>query len=420
MPNLLIRGGRPLRGAVRVGGRKNSAVAVLPAALLAQSESIIENLPHIDDVAVYLDILRAMGVKITQHRTGNGTFGLDPSSLSAGIAAPQDLVKRMRASYYLLGVLLGRFGQAEVCLPGGCDIGSRPIDQHLKGFRALGAEVSQEHGVVKLKASGGLTGADIYLDVASVGATINIMLAAVYADGTTIIENAAKEPHVVDVASYLNAAGARVQGAGTDVIRIKGVTSLPGCTHAIIPDDIEAATYMMAAGITRGDVQIENIIPKHLDPISAKLREAGLEVEENGDWIRVRGVARPRALHLKTLPYPGFPTDAGPPMSVLLSLAEGTSVVTEWAHDGRHKHLEELTRMGANVRVEGRTAIIEGVKGLSGAPVRATDLRAGAALVLAGLAAEGLTEVSGMEHVFRGYDQMPEKLAKLGADITSA
>lgn len=420
MPNLLIRGGRPLRGAVRVGGRKNSAVAVLPAALLAQSESTIENLPHIDDVAVYLDILRAMGVKITQHRTGNGTFKLDPSSLSAGIAAPQDLVKRMRASYYLLGVLLGRFGQAEVCLPGGCDIGSRPIDQHLKGFRALGAEVSQEHGVVKLKASGGLTGADIYLDVASVGATINIMLAAVYADGTTIIENAAKEPHVVDVASYLNAAGARVQGAGTDVIRIKGVTSLPGCTHAIIPDDIEAATYMMAAGITRGDVQIENIIPKHLDPISAKLREAGLEVEENGDWVRVRGVSRPRALHLKTLPYPGFPTDAGPPMSVLLSLAEGTSVVTEWAHDGRHKHLEELTRMGANVRVEGRTAIIEGVKGLSGAPVRATDLRAGAALVLAGLAAEGLTEVSGMEHVFRGYDQMPDKLAKLGADITSA
>ncbi len=417
MARLIIRGGKPLRGKVRVGGRKNSAVAVLPATLLADGPSTVENLPAIEDVRVYAEILTHLGCRVAgvPAPSGNGALVVDPRDF-AFAEIPYALTKRLRASYYLLGVMLARCGHAEVPLPGGCDIGLRPIDQHLKGFRALGAEVTIEHGVVRASAPR-LTGATVYLDVVSVGATINIMLAATLAEGTTIIENAAKEPHVVDLANYLNAAGARVQGAGTDVIRIRGVERLQGCTHAIIPDEIEAATYMIAGAATRGEVSVENVIPKHLDPVVAKLQEAGAEVEERGDVLSIRMDRRPRAVNVKTLPYPGFPTDVQQPITVLLSLAEGTSIVTESIWESRFKHVDELKRMGTNIRVEGRTAIIEGVDRLTGAPVRATDLRAGAALVIAALAAEGQTEISGIELVDRGYERATEKLIALGADV---
>lgn len=412
MAKLVVRGGRRLHGRIRIGGRKNSAVAVIPAALLARGPSVLENLPIIRDVDTYLAILRAMGVKVD--RLGPHTVRIDPRHLEP--VPPLELVKAMRASYYLLGVFLGRYGHAEVPLPGGCDIGQRPLDQHLKGLRALGAEVAIEHGVIRARADR-LVGAPIYLDVVSVGATINIMLAAVLAEGTTVIENAAKEPHIVDLANQLNAMGARVVGAGTDVIKIRGVPSLEGATHAIIPDEIEAATFMMATVATRGDVVLENVIPKHLDPITAKLREAGAEIEENGDWIRVTCTRRPRAVNVKTLPYPGFPTDAQQPMTALLSIAEGTSVVTDTIWEARFKHVDELQRMGTRIRVEGRTAVIDGVERLSGTHVRATDLRAGAALVVAGLLAEGETVISGIEHIERGYEFMHEKFSALGADL---
>ncbi|MFO7246641.1 MAG: UDP-N-acetylglucosamine 1-carboxyvinyltransferase [Thermaerobacter sp.] len=412
MANLVVRGGRRLHGRVRIGGRKNSAVAVIPAALLANGPSVLENLPVIRDVDTYIAILRAMGVKVD--RIGPHAIRIDPRHLEP--IPPPDLVKEMRASYYLLGVFLGRYGYAEVPVPGGCDIGQRPLDQHLKGLRALGADVTIEHGVIRARADR-LVGAPVYLDVVSVGATINIMLAAVLAEGTTVIENAAKEPHIVDVANLLNAMGARVVGAGTDVIKIRGVPRLKGASHAIIPDEIEAATFMMAAVATRGDVVVENVIPKHLDPITAKLREAGAEIEENGDWIRVTCSRRPTAVTVKTLPYPGFPTDAQQPMTALLSIAEGTSVVTDTIWEARFKHVDELQRMGTRIRVEGRTAIIDGVERLSGTHVRATDLRAGAALVVAGLVAEGETVIGGVEHIERGYELIHEKLGQLGADI---
>ncbi|HSW11127.1 MAG TPA: UDP-N-acetylglucosamine 1-carboxyvinyltransferase [Bacillota bacterium] len=418
MAKLIIEGGKPLRGRVRAGGRKNSAVAVLPAALLCDSPSRLENLPAIDDVTVYGDILQHLGCKVSAHPscTGNGAIMVDPGGLQPG-EIPYELTKRLRASYYLLGVMLARHGAAQVPLPGGCDIGLRPIDQHLKGLRALGADVSIEHGVVTAKARC-LTGTSIYLDVVSVGATINIMLAATLAQGTTVIENAAREPHVVDLANYLNAAGARVQGAGTDVIRVRGVNRLNGCAHAIIPDEIEAATYMIAAASTGGDVQVDNVIPKHLDPVIAKLQEVGAEVTEEGDSLRVRMSRRPRAVNVKTLPYPGFPTDAQQPMTVLLSVAEGTSIVTESIWESRFKHVDELKRMGTNIRVEGRTAIIEGVAQLTGAPVTASDLRAGAALVVAALAAQGETAISGIELVDRGYENVSEKLRGMGAEVS--
>ena len=414
---LIIQGERPLRGRVRAGGRKNSAVAVLPAALLCDSPSMLENLPGIDDVAVYGNILQHLGCKVSDYPsyTSNGTVIVDPGGLQPA-AIPHELTKRLRASYYLLGVMLARHGTAQVPLPGGCDIGLRPIDQHLKGLRALGADINIEHGVINARATC-LTGASIYLDVVSVGATINIMLAATLARGTTVIENAAREPHVVDLANYLNAAGARVQGAGTDVIRIRGVSHLNGCTHAIIPDEIEAATYMIAAACTGGDVQVDNVIPKHLDPVTAKLQEAGAEVTEEGDSLRVRMSRRPRAVNVKTLPYPGFPTDAQQPMTVLLSLAEGTSIVTENIWESRFKHVDELKRMGTNIRVEGRTAIIEGVDRLTGAPVTASDLRAGAALMVAALAAQGETTISGIELVDRGYENLLHKLRGIDADV---
>jgi len=414
LAKLVIRGGRPLKGVVRVGGRKNSAVAVLPAALLAsKGSSVIENLPDIRDVRVYLDILRHLGAEVEvldEHSVRiNATRAL-PRPVAYAVA------KKMRATYYLVGALLARFGEAEIAMPGGCDIGLRPIDQHIKGLTALEAEVTVEAGVIKARAER-LVGTTIYLDVVSVGATINIMLAASLAEGTTVLENAAREPHVVDLANYLNAMGARVVGAGTDVIKIRGAAELRGSPHAIIPDEIEAATYMIATVGTGGEVVVENVIPKHLEPITAKLREMGAEVIENGDWIKVRANGRPKAANIKTLPYPGFPTDAQQPMTALLAVAEGTSLVTETVWESRFRHVDELNRMGTNIRVEGRTAIVEGVEGLTGTSVAASDLRAGAALVVAGLIADGVTEIEGIEHIDRGYERIVEKLRGLGAEL---
>ncbi len=414
MSKLIIRGGKPLFGNVRVGGRKNSALAVIPATLMGDGPSILENIPDIADVNIYLNILRDMGVKVD--RLDSNTLSINPDSMHTEVV-PEDRAKKIRASYYLLGALLAKKGRVEVALPGGCDIGLRPIDQHIKGLKALGAKVEVEHGAIVASADK-LIGTNIYLDVVSVGATANIILAAVFAEGTTVIENAAKEPHIVDLANYLNAMGARVVGAGTDVIKIKGVEELHGATHAIIPDEIEAATFMMAAAATRGDVTIENIIPKHLDPITAKLREAGVEIEENGDKLRVIGKRRPSAVNVKTIPYPGFPTDAQQPMTAFLSISQGTSIVSETVWEGRFKHVDELQRMGTKIKVEGRTAIIEGVGELTGAPVRATDLRAGAALLIAGLIAKGETELSGVEHIERGYENVAAKFKDLGGDIT--
>ncbi|MCL6580175.1 MAG: UDP-N-acetylglucosamine 1-carboxyvinyltransferase [Firmicutes bacterium] len=419
MSKLVVRGGQRLVGRVRAGGRKNSAVAVLPAAaLLVDGPSVLDNVPDIQDVAVFCEILQAMGAGI-EVRPGNGS---EPQRLLirpgvGGDKAPPDrLVKRLRASYYLLGVLLARFGRAEVPFPGGCDIGTRNIDQHIKGFTALGATVWVEHGVVKAEARR-LVGAPVYLDVVSVGATINIMLAATLAEGTTIIENAAKEPHVVDLANYLNAAGARVKGAGTDTIKITGVERLAGADHALIPDEIEAATYMIAAAATGGDVTVENVIPKHLESVTAKLAETGATVEENGDSIRVVSTDRPRPVTVKTLPYPGFPTDAQQPITSLLSVASGTSIITETIFEGRFRHVDELKRMGSRITVEGRTAIVEGVDHLTGAEVTAPDLRGAAALVIAGLMARGDTRIHEIEHLERGYERPVEKLTSLGAEV---
>jgi UDP-N-acetylglucosamine 1-carboxyvinyltransferase len=413
MSKLVVKGRKPLKGEVQVGGSKNSSVAIVPAALLGDGPSTLENLPRIDDVRVFAQILRDLGADV---RMDGATMTVAPDGLSSHIA-PYDLVRKLRASYYLMGVLLAKFGRAEVGLPGGCDIGPRPVDQHLKGFRALGVEVSMEGGVVKLVAPRGLRGAAIYLDIPSVGATINIMLAATRADGTTIIENAAKEPHVVDLANFLNAIGGRVLGAGTDVVRIRGVRKMSGTCHAVIPDDMEAATYMMAAVATGGDISVMNVITKHLEPVTAKLREAGAKVEENGDYIRVIGPSRPKALNVKTLPYPGFPTDAQQPLVVVLSLADGVSVVQESVYENRLGFVSELVKMGARIKVEGKTAIVEGVKRLAGAPVKANDLRAGAALVLAGLSAHGTTDVYGLEIINRGYEIVEQKLCALGADV---
>jgi len=414
LDKLVITGQNRLHGKVRISGAKNAAVAVIPAALLANSKVKIENLPLISDVYRYGAILRSLGAKV-EFNHHKGIMEIDPK-IKDPLNPPYELIKKLRASYYLLGVLLAKYGEAQVSLPGGCDIGSRPIDQHIKGFEALGAKIELEHGMIKAKASK-LKGAQIYLDVVSVGATMNIMLAATLAEGQTIIENAAKEPHIVDVANFLNAMGARVKGAGTDVIKIQGVDRLKGCTHMVIPDQIEAGTYMIAAAATGGDVVIENVIPKHLDPVSAKLREAGMKIEEDGDYIRVRGVQKPKNVNIKTLPYPGFPTDLQQPITAFLSIANGTSIVTETVWESRFKHVDELKRMGANIKVEGRSAIIEGVECLSGAPVRATDLRAGAALLIAALTAEGQTEIFDVYHIDRGYQQIDAKLRNIGADI---
>lgn len=413
MEKILIEGSNKLVGEVTISGAKNSALAILPATILAGSPCTLKNLPTIKDGVYLRDMLIQMGAKI--HISGQDRIEID----SAGIHTHKidvEIAKKMRASYYFLGALLGRFKKAEVPFPGGCEIGVRPIDLHLKGLEALGAKIKIAHGIIKAKADE-LVGTPIYLDVVSVGATINIMLAACMAKGVTVIENAAKEPYIVDTANFLNALGANIKGAGTDVIKIKGVETLGGCEHSIIPDQMEAGTYMVAAAATKGDILIRNIIPTHLESVSAKLREMGVEVTEYEDSLRVRSLGKTKAVNIKTMPYPGFPTDMQQPMSVLLAISEGTGIVTESIFESRFKYLDELKRMGANIKVEGRVAIIEGVNKLTGAPVYATDLRAGAAMVVAGLAAEGKTLISNVNYIDRGYERLEEKLINLGAKV---
>ncbi len=416
MDKYVIKGRTALAGRVKISGSKNSAVALLPAAVLSGSTVHLDNLPDITDVRTMIAILEDLGVSI--RRRGRNALELKPGNLSK-VAPAYDLVKKMRASYYFMGSLLARFGEAEVPIPGGCDLGPRPIDQHLKGFAALGAKSSIEHGMIRLWADK-LTGARIYLDVVSIGATINLMLAAAAAEGRTVLENVAKEPEVVDVANFLNAMGATIRGAGTDVIRIDGRPEFSGARHTVIPDRIEAGTFMLAAAATGGNVLVEDVIPKHLEAITAKLREIGVQLEVEPEMIRVVGDTTLRPSDLKTFPYPGFPTDLQPPAMVLLTAAPGLSVITENVFDGRYNHVDDLKRMGALIKVEGRTALIEGGAPLSGAPVSAPDLRSGAALIIAAIMAEGTSEVSSIEHVDRGYEKFEEKLINLGASITRA
>ena len=412
METVTVRGGTRLVGEVAVNGSKYVGLSAIPAVILAKRPCIIENLPDVSDVRVFCDIMRNMGARVEY---AGGVAAIDAQGLTS-IAPPAALVKRLRASYYLMGALLGRYGQAEVPLPGGDDIGPRPIDQHLKGFRALGADVAIEHGIVKLSAAK-LMGAPIYLDVVSVGATINIMLAAIFAEGVTTMVNVDRGPWIIDLANMLNAMGARIFGAGTETLRIQGVQELGGCQHSIIPDQSEAATLMIASAITGGDVVVKDVITDHLDAVIAKLRETGAVVVPGQGLVRVIGPSRPTAVNVKTLPYPGFFTDFQAPMSTMLTKAEGMSIVTETIWDERFKHLEELTKMGAKARIEGRNAIIEGVPELSSAEVTGTDLRASASLVLAGLVADGETTVHGVEHMDRGYQRLDEKLIRLGGDI---
>ena len=414
METLIINGGGALRGSVEINGAKNAAVAILPAAVLAsKGKCIIDNIPDIEDVHCLERILLDLGCSVK--KTSKNVLEIDATDINTVNACTED-VRRMRASYYFIGSLLARFGKAKVELPGGCPIGVRPIDQHIKGFEALGANVIIEHGAVLVEAES-LKAANIFFDVVSVGATINVMIAATMAEGTTVLENVAKEPHVVDVANFLNSMGADIKGAGTDVIRIKGVNELVGCNYSVIPDQIEAGTFMIAAAATKGDVTITNIIPKHLESISAKLIEMGAIVEDGVDSVRVTVDNELRGVNVKTAPYPGFPTDVQQPMSVLLSITKGRSLVTESIWENRHKHTDELKKMGAMIKVEGRTAIIDGVEKLEGAKVIATDLRAGAAMVIAGLIANGETEIVDIEHIDRGYPHIEEKFRSLGADI---
>ena len=413
-----INGGKRLEGAVTISGAKNAALAIIPAVILSGESCLLETLPEIEDVRIVEEILTSMGAAIS--RTPDGSMRIDPSGINT-FSVTGEMVSSMRASYYLLGALLGRYKKAEIALPGGCAIGQRPIDQHIKGMRALGADIVIQGGSVKARADK-LKGAEIYLDVVSVGATINIMLAAVTAEGQTIIANAAKEPHVVDVANFLNMMGANVKGAGTDVIRIQGGRRLHGCTYAVIPDQIEAGTFMIAAAATRGDVIINNVIPTHLEAISAKLMECGVAVSEGDDgrdfFIRVSADKRPRAVNIKTLPYPGFPTDLQQPMMALLATAEGNSFIMENIFENRFNHVPELAKMGASISISSRTATVEGVERLYGAPLCASDLRAGAALVIAALAAEGESTISHIHFIDRGYEFLEQKLRALGADIT--
>lgn len=412
MEKLMIDGGRPLKGVVTISGAKNSAIALIPAAILAESEVILDNLPFLSDVAVYSEILEELGASVTW---SGSQMRIDPSRILS-IPMPNGPVKKLRASYYMMGALLGRFKEATVGLPGGCNFEPRPIDQHIKGFEALGATVTNEHGSIHIYAKE-LRGAKIYLDVSSVGATINIMLAASRAKGSTIIENAAKEPEIIDVATLLNSMGAVIKGAGTETIRIEGVTEMHGCRHSIIPDRIQAGTYMIAAAATRGDVVIDNVIPKHMEALTAKLLEMGVGIEELDESIRVIGQARYQHADVKALIYPGFPTDLQSPMTSLLTQAEGVSVLSDFVYSNRFKHVPELVRMGAKIRVEGRSAVIEGGK-LNAAKVKAADLRAGAALVIAGLTVEdGITEVTGVEYIDRGYDNLVTNLRQLGAEV---
>ncbi len=410
---MLIKGGRPLMGEISVSGGKNTAVAVIPAAILSDEPSTIENLPDIDDVLALIEILELLGARCEY--VPDKYLKIYPSSIHSS-HVPFSLTRRLRASYYMLGALLGRGGQATVAYPGGCEIGSRPIDQHLKGLHALGATIVEQNGFVEAKADR-LTGADVFFDIVTVGGTINIMLAACRAEGVTIIYNAAKEPHIVDLANFLNSMGARIKGAGTDVIRISGRPSLHGTNYTVIPDQIETGTLMIAAAATHGDVTIHGCIPTHMEALTAKLLEMGIQVSEGGDVIRVRADDQHRAINIKTQVYPGFPTDLQQPMTSLLCMANGVSTIQETIFEQRFKHLDELRRMGAHIKLMDRTVLVEGVNTLYGAPVTITDLRAGAALVIAGLMAKGTTEIYETGYIDRGYERIEDKLRSLGADI---
>ena len=413
MEQYIIKGGNPLVGEVEIGGAKNAALGILAAAIMADEPVLIENLPDVNDINVMLEAIEGIGAMV--QRIDRHTVKINGNTIG-DFSIDYDYIKKIRASYYLLGALLGKYKRAEVALPGGCNIGSRPIDQHLKGFRALGADVDIEYGKIVAEAEE-LKGTHLYFDVVTVGATINVMMAAAMADGLTIMENVAKEPHVVDVANFLNSMGANIRGAGTDVIKIRGVKSLHKAEYSIIPDQIEAGTFMFAAAATRGDVTVLNVIPKHLDATISKLVDIGCEVEEFDDAVRVVAKRRLKSTQVKTLPYPGYPTDMQPQIAVTLALAEGTSIVTESIFENRFKYADELSRMGANIKVEGNSAIIDGVKKLTGARVSAPDLRAGAALVIAGLAADGITVVDDIVYIQRGYENFEEKLRSLGAEI---
>mgnify|MGYP000784962168 CR=1 FL=1 len=413
MEQYVIKGGVPLNGEVSIGGAKNAALGILAAAIMTDETVTIENVPNVRDTRVLLQAIEGIGAKVKY--VYNNTVQINGGSI-CDINVDYEYIKKIRASYYLLGALLGKYKRSQVALPGGCNIGSRPIDQHIKGFKALGAEVEIEHGKISTKAEH-LVGGHVYFDVVTVGATINLMLAACLAEGDTILENAAKEPHIVDVANFLNAMGANIKGAGTDVIRIKGVSKLHGTTYSIIPDQIEAGTFMFASAATCGDVVVRDVIPKHLESLSAKLIEVGCEVIEGDDWVRVISKGNLKSTNVKTLPYPGFPTDMQPQMAVVLGISEGTSTVTESIFENRFKYVDELTRMGANIKVESNIAIINGTEKYTGARVNAPDLRAGAALVIAGLAAEGITVVDDIYYIERGYEEFEAKLASLGAVI---
>jgi len=413
MEQYAIKGGNPLVGEVEIGGAKNAALAILAAAIMTDETVLIENVPDVRDTNVMMQAMESIGVVI--NRIDRHTVKINASQVH-DLVIEDDYIKKIRASYYLLGALLGKYNKAEVALPGGCNIGLRPIDQHIKGFRALGANVRIEHGLIITEAAK-LKGNHIYMDVVTVGATMNVMMAAVMAEGTTVIENAAKEPHVVDLANFLNSMGANIKGAGTDVIRIKGVSKLHGTEYVIIPDQIEAGTFMFAAAVTKGDVTVKNVIPKHLESISAKLLEIGCEIEESDDAVRVVAAKPLGHTHVKTLPYPGFPTDMQPQITVALGLSAGTSIVTESIFENRFKYVDELTCMGANIKVESNTAIIDGVPKYTGANITAPDLRAGAALVIAALAADGISTVDDIKYIQRGYEDFHLKLQSLGAQI---
>ena len=413
MDKFIIKGGRRLEGEVTISGAKNAVVAIIPAVILSDEPCILENVPDISDVSISLRILYEMGARVVYlNRT---TVEIDPRGIKDPVV-PYELARHMRASYYFLGTLLGKFGRARVAMPGGCYLGDRPIDQHIKAFTALGADCAIDHGMIDITAER-LIGAQIYFDKITVGATINAMMAAVKATGLTVIENAAKEPHIVDLANFLNSMGADIMGAGTDVIKIRGVKRLKGASYAIIPDQIEAGTYMVAAAATKGNVLVKNVIPKHLESITAKLAKIGVNVEEFDDSVRISVDGPLVKTSVKTMPHPGFPTDMQPQISTLLCLAEGTSIVTDEIFNNRFRYVDELRRMGANISVDGKVAVIEGVGGLMGAPVTATDLRAGAALIIAGLAASGVTEIDEIHHIERGYENIEQKLQALGACI---
>ncbi|MBQ4154559.1 MAG: UDP-N-acetylglucosamine 1-carboxyvinyltransferase [Clostridia bacterium] len=413
MEKFIIQGGNKLNGTVHISGAKNAAVAILPAVILSDGVCRIENVPDISDVAITLKILYELGAQVRM--INSSTFEIDPTHVNSFVLS-KDMSRKMRASSYFIGAMLGRFGKARVAPPGGCDFGVRPIDQHIKGFQSLGARVVIDNGMVDAKAQQ-LVGAPIYLDMASVGATINIMLAAVKAQGLTVIENAAREPHVVDLANFLNSMGADIMGAGTNVIKIRGVSRLNGTTYSIIPDQIEAGTYMAAVAAAGGDVIVENVIPKHLESISLKLTEMGAQIEEYDESLRIVMNVRPKACNVKTMVHPGFPTDMQPQITAVLSLAQGTSIVTESVWDNRFRYTDQLNFMGSKISIEGRAAIVTGVEKLVGAPVMANDLRAGAALIIAGLAAEGQTEIESIQFIDRGYENVVEKITKLGGDI---